>query len=821
MNQRPVKGTSQRADATALVMNWTSAWTNLQIRSAPSWQAGYLDTAGSNQKSEKTMRPIFLLVVLACIAIAAPTSIAQNATGHVIGRITERVTGQPIAGAHVQAGTGPPTVSSADGSFTLELESGVYDVRVEATGFVTVIRNQISVTGGRSTPMDVALDQAITEKVEVRSDIFSSSTDQPVSGVVLSREDIRSVPGTAGDPLRALNSQPAVSAASGEFADLIVRGGSAEENLTFVDNIPVPDFTYFTDKYDGSRGGRAAILPPDVFERAEFSAGGFGARYGDRMSSALDVTIREANRRRVQGVLFADSGTAGGSVDVPLGERGGWLFSGRRSYIDVALDLAGIADRGLIGYPKTLDFTNKVIYDLTPRNRLSFTAMNFFETFDQTDEQGSPIARRTDRLRMRRTSERHVFGSTLTSTFGTTTLSRTTAWGSVAHNDGIFALPFSPIVQRSRDLRDSTFGIKEDVTSTLSRTIDIAVGGGAYVDQANYHSFENSHTFFSPLEEEFNASPRENRLVLGSTVSSFGYVQSTWRATPTLAITPGLRIDHYGVTGETLVSPRLSARLGLRSNVALTFATGTYRQPPSLFVLSLTPANRGLQSQTSTHVIGGIEWLAREDIRVRVEAYRKSYRRLVVQPIFPTEGFSVSGNYFNSGSGTSTGAEVSIQKALTGFFSGQASYAFVHARRRFFESGNDFASDFERPHQLTLIGITRFHGYSVAAKYRLASGLPYTLRTAVPAFGSSSLFLHRIASASDINASRLPNFASLDLRGEKRFGFGRWSLAPYIDIFNITNHDSVVQPNYEFFDPRPQFLRENERLPIFGFRIEF
>lgn len=122
---------------------------------------------------------------------------------------------------------------------------------------------------------------------------------------------------------------------------------------------------------------------------------------------------------------------------------------------------------------------------------------------------------------------------------------------------------------------------------------------------------------------------------------------------------------------------------------------------------------------------------------------------------------------------------------------------------------------------MTLIGISRFYGFAVAAKYRLASGLPYTRRTPFDAFPPFNVLVQRIASDADVNALRLPTFASLDLRAEKRFGFARWSFAPYIDIFNITNHDSVVQPNYEFFSPGPQFLRENRRLPIFGLRIEF
>ncbi len=763
-------------------------------------------------------RCLFVLLFI-CSAIFAQSN---NSTGFIIGQVTERTSGQPIAFARISIEGKAETVSDANGNFRLEIEKGVYDVQIKAENFASVIKNQIGVTGNRNVLMNVQLDVTRSESVEVRSEIFAENVEQNVSNVTLNREEIRQTPGSGGDPLRAINSLPAVSAASAEFADLIVRGGTAEENLTFIDNIPVSDFTYFTDKYDGNRGGRASILAPDVFDTLEFSAGGFGVRYGDKLSSALDIHIREANRRRVQGVVFADSGTAGASVDVPLGKRGSWLFSARRSYIDVALDVAGIARQGIIGYPRTFDFTNKIIYDLAPRHKLSFTALNLFENFNQTEDQAFNIDRRTDRFITRRTSRRNIFGATLSSTLSAKTLAQTTVWFNTAHNDGSFRLPgFSNFLQRSRDLRDSQFGVKEEATSTLSPKLEVAFGGGVVSDQANYFTFENSSKFYSPLEEEFNAAPRENRLKLNAKTSAFAYGQATWRITPRLSVTPGIRLDHYGLTGETLASPRFAARFGVSSKVALTFATGIYRQPPSLFVLSLTPSNRNLKTQTATHFIGGVEWLAREDLRVRFEAYQKNYDDLIVEPLRPTQNFTADGNYFNSGKGTSRGFEISLQKALTGFFSGQASYAFVDSRRRFSENAVEFPSDFERPHQLTLIGISRFYGFTVAAKYRLASGLPYTRRTPVRAFPNSNFFIQRILSEQDINALRLPNFASLDLRAEKRFGFKRVSFAPYIDYFNITNHDSVVQPNYEFFRRTPQFLSENQRFPIFGLRIEF
>lgn len=760
---------------------------------------------------------LFLILLSASVFAQSTT----RPRGTIAGRITERSTGQSVPGAAVSVGNIADATSDAEGRFRLELPAGVYDVKITAAGFAAIERNQIGVTGGRTTPLDVSLEITVDEQVEVRSTIFGEHVEQPVSNITLDREALRQTPGTGGDPLRALNSLPAVSAASGEFADLIVRGGTTDENLVYIDRVPVDDFTYFTDKYDGNRGGRAAMLAPDVFERVDFSAGGFGARYGDRMSSVLDVTLREANRKRLQGVIFLDSGTAGGSVDIPLGQRGSWMISGRRSFIDVALDVAGLADGGIIGYPRTFDFTNKVVYDLTDRHKLSMFALNTFETFEQSDEQASNLGRRTDRFRARRTSRRFAGGATLSSILNRKTFAQTTVWATGAHNDGSFYIPFSNFLQRSRDLRDLRVGVKEDVTFVPRRgDVEVSVGGGLYADRANYYTFENTGRFYSPLEEESNAPSRENRLTLVNKMSGYAYAQAMFRPSKNVSLTPGVRLDHYGLTGETLASPRFGARFNAGENVALTFAAGIFRQPPSIFTMALAAANRDLKSQTATHVIGGLEWLVDANIRLRIEAFQKTYSDLAIQPVRLTQTSVADGRYFNTGRGNARGVEVSVQRSLSGHFSGQASYSYLRSRRSFDAGSPLVASDLHRPHQLILIGITQFRGFTIAAKYRVASGLPYTRRIAIlPAPGFSPI--QRIASLTDVNALRLPNFASLDIRAEKRFSFKRWSFSPYLDYFNITNHDSVVQPNYEFFQPTPFFLSENRRLPIFGMRIEF
>ena len=115
---------------------------------------------------------------------------------------------------------------------------------------------------------------------------------------------------------------------------------------------------------------------------------------------------------------------------------------------------------------------------------------------------------------------------------GSKTLAETTACATMADNDGSFFLPDFSFPQRLCDLRDSQVGIKEEVTTSISSRFDAAFGGGLYFDNANYYTFEESGTFYSPLEEEFNAQRRENRLRVESTGSAFAYGQLTLRITP-------------------------------------------------------------------------------------------------------------------------------------------------------------------------------------------------------------------------------------------------------------------------------------------------
>lgn len=753
-------------------------------------------------------------ITISILLLWANFSFAQSEKiGTVSGKVTEKLSGQPIEGATVSNGT-TNVQTDAEGNFKLEIPAGGYNLRFSAKGFSDVLTGQITITANRTFVQNAQLSIILAdESVEVKSGAFISTDEQPVSQTALNRDEIRNTPGSGGDILRSISSLPSVTSLGAEFGDYIVRGGTTQENLVFIDNIPVSDFTLFSDKYDNGKGGRGAVLASDVIQKVDFSAGGFGAKYGDKMSSVLDVGLRESNRNRVQTVFFADLGNAGGSIDIPFGKKGGWVTSVRRSYIDVVFD---VLDLGDIGRPRNWDFINKGVYDLNSRNKLSFTAINSFETYTLDLQQAISADRRTDRLETARRSRRTIAGLTLSTSIGNLTLSQITAWGNVLHNDGsLFRVDTARTLQRNRDLRDSQFGIKEELTSAISPKFQVAAGGGIYFDQANYFSFERSGFGFSPLEEEYNAPNRSNRLNLGTTTSAYAYGQITFRPNSRFSVTPSVRIDRYGVTNETLASPRLSARFQASNKVAITFATGIYRQTPSLFVLSLTPTNRNLKAQQAFHIVSGVEWLASEDLRVRAEVFRKKYDNLLIQPVLGNF------NYTNAGSGEADGVEISMQKALSGKWAGQISYSFINSKRRINDGGFAYPSDEERPHQFTAIGITRFWGITFAAKYRLASGLPYDARTAVQFASNPARFLQRLTSIENRNALRLTKYSNFDFRVEKKFDFRKWSIAPYLDMFNLFSSNSPSQVNYEFTRRNPQFLNEGARIPIFGMRLEF
>jgi len=271
-------------------------------------------------------------------------------TGLIKGRVTDMETKAPLSGVTVSViGTEHRSVSDGTGGYTVAaVPLGYYTLSFELEGFYADSRTDVIVRSGRTTFLNVELlkVRAISEEVRVVADYFPAAPAAPVSRTEFNPEELRRDAGSAGDISRALYVVPGIVRADDEANDLIVRGGSPAENGFYIDNVFVPNINHFPQQ--GASGGNIGMLNLDFVENVEVFTGGFGAAYGNKLSSVFDIAYREGDRERVSGQLNLSAIGFGAQLEGPLpGKRGAWMFSGNRSYLDLiakVLDMDNPAD---------------------------------------------------------------------------------------------------------------------------------------------------------------------------------------------------------------------------------------------------------------------------------------------------------------------------------------------------------------------------------------------------------------------------------------------------------------------------------------------
>ena len=196
----------------------------------------------------------------------------------------------------------------------------------------------------------------------------------------MSYEEIRRAPGALGDPGRMVQSLPGIASQQDERNDIVARGGNPIENLTTVDGIEVPNLNHFASQ--GASGGAISMLSAETISSLTFIAGGIPSQYGNRLSSALEVSLREGSRRRFQAEADISSGGAGLIVEGPLGKSGSWMASARRSYLDLVAGAFGEA-----AVPVYSNYLLKGVKDLGSWGRLSLVSLGGTDSLDETEAQ--------------------------------------------------------------------------------------------------------------------------------------------------------------------------------------------------------------------------------------------------------------------------------------------------------------------------------------------------------------------------------------------------------------------------------------------------
>ncbi len=784
---------------------------------------------------------------------AEQTATAQ-AKGTLEGTIVNATTQEPVAGAKVElVGKKLGAVTNQQGKFSLKnIPAGVYAVKISSFGYEPFIQSDIFVGTGKAYSVSVELRPSAIqlEAAEVEASYFRKSAETITSTQLLNSEDIRRAPGVQEDVVRAVALLPGVGVAAAGRNDLAVRGGAPFENLFLIDNIEVPNINHFGSQ--GSTGGPLSIINIDFVRDVSFSTGGFGAKYGDRVSSVTNLTLREGSQERFSGKANLSATGFGVYGEGPIGTMGSYLLGVRRSYLDLIFRAAGF---GFI--PEYWDFTSKVNLRLDSKNSLSFIAIGALGTviFNNDTEE---LRRANSRLTAPAQNQ-YFSGLTwktlLGNGFMNVTLGRTFTRFTTEQNlfsrvprPSMSGMNGSSTNGSSRDSMDvqtpllrcfTTEGetsLRADVVLQMTNTLELSFGNIAkYGSQIDYDVFLIG---FARLDQ--NGVPRE--LNIDTTFTAFRnatYAQAAWAVSDQFRVTAGLRADYYDFipNNRFVVSPRLALSYSLTPTQTLSLSGGRYFQAPQYIWLVGDRSNaQQMKPIQVDQAVVGYEYIVAPDLKVQVEAYYKGYanypaRTFRPQAVLAPSGFDDVTNDIpfgleplqSSGNGLAYGAELFVQKKLSEIpLYGLISVSYNRTQFQGLD-GVWRVGSFDSPLIFNVSAGYRFNDeWELSGKVRAATGLPTTpFITTTDRARETRLPVGALDFAFYNEGERLRRFYALDVRLDKRWYLPNLQVVTYIDVQNVTGRRNETNRRY---DPNRQdviTVTSIGVLPSIGVTIEF
>jgi hypothetical protein len=811
-----------------------------------------------------------MTLATALLALLGTVPAGAEGESRARGLVLDALSGKPIEGAEVVADdlrvrTGP------DGRFELALVSDSATLRVDAEGY---LETSIAVDSRANPlpPIEIKLfpRKDFVETVQVRG---GSPVAEEPSGYRLAPDEVLQVAGSVDNIFRTLDTLPGVASVEDYGSRLSVRGGSPDQNLTIMDGVEIHD--------PFRLAGLTSAFNPEIIEDFQLTAGGFGAKYGDRLSSILVVDNRIPSRT-FRGVASASITDANLVLEgaIPGTEEGSWLISGRRTYYDL---VAGLASD--YSFPSFEDLQGALSWSLGSGRRLSLLGVRSREGSDfevhrysgenlglQSDAGNDLVSASFDWLGRRLASTTTFGWYQNQDVAGVNGTLLQTAKRSNSPNPQVAERFDEYIFDRRFLVRD--WSAREDLTWEASARHTFELG-------AEFHGLR-SEVQWQSLGEDRNVQESNGSSVRGgaglpdlidsnlSSTRGGAWLQDLWRVSPTFSLEPGVRLDWSTANHRSTVSPRFAARIELGSGTALRAALGHYTQSPgyekliqSDYFVDLTGAD-DLAYERANHVVIGVE-KAIGPAFARVEGYYKRFTDLVVGRLeteaerlariarydFPEELQSsiptapiITTDPTNGSTGRSYGLDFYLARPdPAARISGWLSYAWGKAERDAYS--RTYPMEYDRRHSVDLVGRYRFGPrFDLAATVRLASGFPYTpavgLRVSSIEDDRGMLVPERDAEGNlvyaadmgpveNLNTGRLPAYARVDLRATFRPGgfTGRWSI--YAEVINLLNRDNAVRYETQLYhDPTSEFpgllVEPNEGFPILpsaGVRFRF
>lgn len=775
------------------------------------------------------------LFILQIICLCAFVS-AQAQTFTLSGRVIDE-NNDPVEFASVSCPKqGKMTMTSLKGDYSLQLQSAdSVEIRFSMIGYKTKVRT-LRHPRGKQT-MQVVLhssDNALSEVTITGKRIETGQTQE------LNKEHLKSMPSTTGNAVEEMiQSQAGVSTHSELSSQYNVRGGSFDENSVYINNVEI--FRPFLVRSGQQEG--ISVINPDMVEKIGFSTGGYEARYGDKMSSALNIEYRRPKR-------FEASATAsmlGASAFVGMSNKKFSWSNGLRykttKYLLGSMDTKGEYQPTFIDYQTYLTYSPNKRWDVKFLGNISDNHYNF-----------TPEDRKTNFGTMENVKafkvyfdgqEKDVFRTFFSSLGITRKFNENTSLS-------LIASAFNTREQEKYDIQGQYWLTQTETSENL--------GVGTYFQHTrNYlkahvesakllfktkqkkHNIEAAFTYkWEHIEEnsvEYEMrdsskysiphtgkdlymiySMRAKNTLTANRVEA--YAQDTYRFTGSegktlYTLNYGLRLAYWSFTKETILSPRLSLGIipAFNENITMRFATGLYYQAPFFKEIRDTTTTNGItyaslnrkaKSQRSIHFIAGFDYrfkMNNRPFKFTAEAYYKALGNLV-----PYSVNNVKVVYYgdNMCSGHAAGLDLKLFGEFVPGTDSWVSLSLMNTSMKL--NGKSIPLPTDQRYAVNLFFTDYFPGttrWKMSLKLALADGLPFSaphreLESNVfraPAYKRADVGLnYRIIDNSDRHKKRNP-IRNLWVGAECLNLFGINNVNSYYWITDVTGQQYAV-PNY-------------------------
>ena len=702
------------------------------------------------------MRIKTIIFQIICLLVTVTAS-AQTFTLH--GRVTDE-NNDPIEFASVSClKQGKMTMTSLKGEYSMQLHSAdSVVIKFSMIGYKAKTRVLRRPRGKQTLQIVLHSDENQLGEVTITGKKIETGQMEDIS-----KDHLKSLPSASGNAVEELiQSQAGVSTHSELSSQYNVRGGSFDENSVYIDNVEI--YRPFLVRSGQQEG--ISVINPDMVEKISFSTGGYEARYGDKMSSALNIKYRKPKKFEAT----ASASMLGASAFVGVSNKKVSWSNGFRykttKHLLGSMDTKGEYSPTFIDYQTYLTYTPNKRWEIKLLGNISDNHYNFTpedrETKFGTMENVKAFQVYFDG--QEKDVFRTFFGAVgITRNFGEKT------------SLSLIASAFNTREQEKYDIQGQYWLTQTETSENL--------GVGTYFQHArNYlkahvesakllfktkykkHDIEGAFTFKKEKITE-NSVEYEMRDSSNYSIPHTGkdlymiysmraknvldanrieaYIQDAFRFTSNnektlYTLNYGVRLSHWSYTKETIVSPRVSLGIipAFNENITMRFATGLYYQAPFFKELRDTTTQNGItyaslnskaKSQRSIHFIAGFDYRFRmnnRSFKFTAEAYYKALGNLV-----PYSVNNVKVVYY--GSNESSGHAAGIDLKLYGeFVPGTDSWLSLSLMNTSMKlNGKSIPLPTDQRYAINMFFTDYFPGtdrWKMSLKLALADGLPFS-----------------------------------------------------------------------------------------------